>query len=309
VNGSNACFASSQGSGRETSGTCVTALCKLSFLQKRSSAVYASAANLRPINGELKYACWKKFSDGDWRNTQELGRIHCMVKWLNSLDPLPASPMSQGFDEWRVLYATYLKQRGMYHQGTTSRMDREQHPRVTSRDSHYFSTLRQIYSILKNAYDDRAEHEKDVWNLRRTAIPLSLSLSNVTLSFHRMRQPWLRKPVKAYIRCCLPIYAEGTCRTRLQSLTCFSEFLTQERPRATAKAITRKLLIEYLSYLPTRVRISVRKSHLLNLRNFLETSAREHWLPIAAERMIFDEENRVHPRLSLVTSQLRCWTN
>ena len=28
------------------------------------------------INGELKYACWKKFSDGDWRNTQELGRVH-----------------------------------------------------------------------------------------------------------------------------------------------------------------------------------------------------------------------------------------
>jgi hypothetical protein len=43
------------------------------------------------INGELKYACWKKFSDGDWRNTQELGRVHRMVKWLNSLDPLPAS--------------------------------------------------------------------------------------------------------------------------------------------------------------------------------------------------------------------------
>ena len=53
------------------------------------------------INGELKYACWKKFSDGDWRNTQELGRVHRMVKWLNSLDPLPASLMSRAFDEWR----------------------------------------------------------------------------------------------------------------------------------------------------------------------------------------------------------------
>jgi hypothetical protein len=64
----------------------------------------------------------------------------------------------------------------------------------------------------------------------------------------------------------------------------------QERPRGTAKAITRKLLLEYLSYLPTRVCVSARKSHLLNLRNFLETAARERWLPIAAERMIFDEE-------------------
>jgi integrase len=64
----------------------------------------------------------------------------------------------------------------------------------------------------------------------------------------------------------------------------------QERPKGTAKAITRKLLLEYLSYLPARVCVSVRKSHLLNLRNFLETAARERWLPIAPERMIFDDE-------------------
>jgi integrase len=242
------------------------------------------------INGELKYACWKKFSDGDWRNTQELGRVHRMVKWLNSLDPLPASLMSRPFAEWRGLYTTYLKQHGMYRQGTTFRVDREQQPCVSSRDSQYISTLRQVYLILRRAYDDRPEHEKDVWNLQRMAVPISLSLSNATLSFHRIRQPWLRKAVKAYIRYCLPIYAEGTCRTRLQSLTCFSEFLDQDRPKATAGAITRKLLLEYLSYLPTRVCTSVRKSHLLNLRNFLETASRECWLPIASERMIFDEE-------------------
>lgn len=123
---------------------------------------------------------------------------------------------------------------------------------MTSRDSHYISTLRQVHSILENAYDGRPEQEKDVWNLQRMAVPISLSLSNVTLSFHRIRQPWLRKTVKAYIRYCLPIYAEGTWRTRSQSLTCFSEFLMQERPRATSKTITRRLLLEYLSYLPAR---------------------------------------------------------
>ncbi len=254
--------------------------------QRRLRFVCKSAT----INGELKYACWKKFSDGDWRNTQELSRVHRMVKWLNSLDALPASLISRGLDEWRGLYTTYLRQRGMYHLGTTSRMNREQHPCVTARDSHYISTLRQLYSIMESAYDDRPEHEKDVWDLQRMAVPISLSLSNVTLSFHRIRQPWLRKPVKAYIRYCLTICAEGTCRTRLQSLTCFSEFLMQERPKGTAKAITRKLLLEYLSYLPARVCVSVRKSHLLNLRNFLETAARERWLPIAPERMIFDDE-------------------
>jgi integrase len=122
------------------------------------------------------------------------------------------------------------------------------------------------------------------------SVSTNQSLSNLTLSFHRIAQPWLRKAVKTYIRYCLPIYSEGTCRSRLQSLTCFSEFLAEERPRATSKDIARKLLLEYCGYLPKRVCISVRKAHLLNLRNFLETAARERWLAIASERMIFDEE-------------------
>jgi hypothetical protein len=28
------------------------------------------------INGELKYACWKKFSEGSWRTTSETTMVH-----------------------------------------------------------------------------------------------------------------------------------------------------------------------------------------------------------------------------------------
>jgi len=34
------------------------------------------------LNSELKYACWKKFSGGGWRTTQEVSKVHRMVKWL-----------------------------------------------------------------------------------------------------------------------------------------------------------------------------------------------------------------------------------
>jgi len=242
------------------------------------------------INGELKYACWKKFSDGGWRTTSESTKVHLMIKWLNTLNPSPDSFMNRTFESWREKYRSYLKSRGMYSQGTTARMDRQQRRRVTPRDSAYISTLRQVFLILARAYDDRPEHEKDVWDLRRLSIPVSLSLSNTTLNFLLIRQRWLRKAVKAYLRYCLAIYAEGTCRTRLQSLTRFSEFLAQERPKATAKAITRKLLVEYLGYLPKRVGIAVRKTDVINVRTFLEVAARERWLPIRPERMIYDEE-------------------
>jgi integrase len=49
-------------------------------------------------------------------------------------------------------------------------------------------------------------------------------------------------------------------------------------------------MLEYMSYLPKRVCTAVRKTHLLNLRTFVEIASREQWLRIPSERIIFDEE-------------------
>ena len=242
------------------------------------------------INNELKYACWKKFSEGSWRTTSRTTLVHRLIKWLNTLNPSPASFMSRSFESWREGYTSYLKSCGMYNQGTTTHMDGQQRPRVTPRDSAYIGTLRQVFVILERAYDDRPEQEKDVWDLRLMAIPVSPSLSDTTLNFSSIRQLWLRKAAKAYLQYCLAIYADGTCRTRLQSITCFSEFLFQERPKASAKAITRRLLLKYLCYLPQRLNIATRKGNVINVRTFLEVAARERWLPIGSERMLYDEE-------------------
>ena len=244
----------------------------------------------KTINNELKYACWKKFSEGSWRTTSETTMVHRLIKWLNTLNPPPASFMNRSFESWRAEYTSYLKSCGMYNQGTTMHMDGLQRARVTPRDSAYIGTLRQVFLVLERAYDDRPEHEKDVWDLRRMSIPVSPSLSDTTLNFSSIQQLWLRKAAKTYLQYCLAIYADGTCRTRLQSITCFSEFLSQEQPKATAKAITRKLLLKYLSYLPQRLSIATRKGNVINVRAFLEMAAREQWLPIGSEQMIYDEE-------------------
>jgi integrase len=242
------------------------------------------------INGELKYACWKKFSGGDWRSTQEIFRIHRLVHWLNDEPTLPSSLMERDFNVWRDLYRAYLTRLGTYKTGTTTRMDSEQHPRVTVRDSGFVSTLRQAYILLGRAYDLRPEREKDIWDLKRMGVSTNLSQSNVQLSFLVIKQEWLRRAVKSYLSYSLPLYSASTCRTRVQSITCFSNFLATERPRVTGRSITRRLLLEYLSYLQGRQSVAVRKNHVLNLRNFLEMSHRERWLPIGPERMIYDEE-------------------
>jgi integrase len=242
------------------------------------------------LNGELKYALWKKYSEGHWTSTQELTKVHLLVKWLNSLKRLPTSFMERDLEAWKSSYRAYLKRHGMYRLGTTSRMDGEQRPRVSPRDSAYISTLRQVYLLLGNAYDDRPEQDKDIWDLKLMSKDHNPTHYFSTMNFLKVKQPWLRAAVKSYIAYSLPIYAEGTCRTRLQSLVCFSEFLSNERPLATARSITRPLLLRYLGYLPTRVCTGVRKNHVINLRTFLEIAYREQWLPTGPERLIYDEE-------------------
>ena len=49
-------------------------------------------------------------------------------------------------------------------------MDGDQQPSVTPRDSAYISTLRQTYLLLSDAYDERPEQEKDIWDLRRLSM-------------------------------------------------------------------------------------------------------------------------------------------
>jgi integrase len=242
------------------------------------------------INGELKYVFRKKFVEGQWRSTQELTKVHLLVKWLNSLKHLPLSLMEHDLEWWRRSYTSYLTKRGMYRMGTTCRMDGDQQPSVTPRDSAYISTLRQAYLLLSDAYDERPEQEKDIWDLRRLSMLHNPTLSPGPLNFLLIQQPWLRTAVKSFLSYCLPIYAEGTCRTRLQAVVCFSEFLAADRPHATVRSITRPLLLRYLAYLPSRVCTGTRKNHIINLRTFLELAHRERWLSVGPERLIHDEE-------------------
>ncbi len=53
--------------------------------------------------------------------------------------------------------------------------------------------LRQLYTIIRDAYDDRPEVEKDVWDMRRMNLALNPTLSHYRLNFTSITQPWLRE--------------------------------------------------------------------------------------------------------------------
>src|SRR5258708_32017165 len=112
----------------------------------------------------------------------------------------------------------------------------------------------------------------------------------VKLSLRLIKEEWFGSGVKSYLRYCLPFSPASTRRTRLQSMSCFSNFLVTEKPPVTTRSITRRLLLEYLTYLQGKVRTATSKNHVLTLRNFLEMSHREAWLTIAPDRIIYDEE-------------------
>jgi hypothetical protein len=103
--------------------------------------------------------------------------------------------------------------------------------------------------FIHQAYDLRSAHEKDIWDLKLMGATTNLSRTNVRLGFLIIRQEWLRDAAKLYLKYYLPLYSASTCRTRVQSLACFSNFLAEVKPQATAIDITRRLLLDYLNYL------------------------------------------------------------
>src|SRR4029077_8227396 len=119
------------------------------------------------INGELKYACWKKFSEQKWRTTLSIHAVHKMVEWLNTLRQVPPTLLSNTFKAWRTLYQKYLASQGLCRATPETRIDRDQRLCHYQRDSHFLTTLRQICLLLRDAYDELLEQERDRWDLRR----------------------------------------------------------------------------------------------------------------------------------------------
>ena len=94
--------------------------------KQRCSTAEKSAA----LNGELKYLCWKKFlaaNGGALRKSPVFIDIH----WLNSMRTVP-SPPAKGLTALARPLSVLSVRAGTIQTGTTSRMDGEQRPQVSS---------------------------------------------------------------------------------------------------------------------------------------------------------------------------------
>jgi hypothetical protein len=119
-----------------------------------------------PLKTELQYAAWYKFHTGEWclEHDQRHRCEHIMhlVDWLKRAKPDVQSFMEKPLEYWLMSLRSYLVETHAFKQ------ERSRFLRATQTYAEYrnedarISLFRHLYGIIVNAYDDRAETEKDV---------------------------------------------------------------------------------------------------------------------------------------------------
>lgn len=245
------------------------------------------------LNIELKYACWQLFVSNHWSVQSWKGDwlVHRMIRWLNQITPPVSSFLDHPAQYWETSLCSYLIAHGQLETGTRTALDSSQQIRRYPKADRCLVIFRQIYKTVLQAYDDREEYDKEVWDLRKLGIPLNLSKSDYKLTFVKITQPWLNHAVKQFMRYSLSTLAAETCRGRVAAFTMFSQFLRTHAPHLQAQEIDRPLIIAYMKYLAAANLQAVTRAHYLScLRDFLEVCAREGWAMVPDKRFIYHED-------------------
>ena len=267
---------------------------------ERQSTLDFSPLQSNALKLELKYAVSCKFQRKEWnieasmhhKNRQCLRHI---ITWLNRVAPRAQSLLEKSLEQWELSLRTFLIETGKY------RVDRPHNKYVNAqqilvyhqdRENEIVRWFRQMYKIVADAYDDRPEIEKEVWDLHKMGLEMNLANTTHRLNFTLISQPWLRDLVKEYMRYNLAVHSPGDCISKMIAMNAFSHFLAQNHPHLGVAGLDRALMVEYIGYLRDRqVSKSWMGNALVSLRTFLETNAyrlERHDLP--KERLIFDDD-------------------
>ena len=275
----------------------------------------------QPLGVELKYAIMTRFESHQWSRDasfcdQQVTKITWIIRWLGHFTPPVQSLMERELAEWEALLRSHILATGRYMQRNEKRLLSTQEYVQDTRQSRVITLFRQLYSIVRGAYDDpqeKPETEKDIWDMRKMHLSVNLTGSTYQLNFTLIAQLWLRQLAKMYIKFNSEINSSMDCVNKLKSLRKFSRFLAERHPAARISDINRTLIVEYIGYLrKCQISNTYRISLLCDLRMFLETSA--HLLQVEdlpRERLLFAEDfPKVERHLSreipeIVLKQLR----
>ncbi len=172
---------------------------------ERQSTLDFSPLQSNALKLELKYAVWCKFQRKEWniegsahhKNRECLRHI---ITWLNRVAKETQSVLEKSLEQWELSLRVNAQQILVYHQ---------------DRENEIVRWFRQMYKIVADAYDDRPEVEKDIWDLHKMGLEMNLADTTHRLNFTLISQPWLRDLVKAYMRYNLAVHSPGDGKSKM----------------------------------------------------------------------------------------------
>lgn len=249
------------------------------------------------IKTELKYASYSKLLKKEWSAYS----FHCggtgfnlIIKWLITITGNNESLISKTLDQWLMSLRNYLLKQGKPLNKTEIKgFKKNGEPQKCTKQHDSIHKFRQIYNVIKDVYDTRDEYEKGIWDMRRLGITDKYinSSHNHLLDFTQLENSWLYKASQNFIKYKLPLVSPSCCYDKLLALRKFYDFLTHKYPGLNPENINRQIILDYLSYLAT---LNIGRGHhhrlIANLREFLEISFREEWIPVTGNQLVYDDD-------------------
>jgi integrase len=248
------------------------------------------------IRSELKYALWRKFDSGEWQrafnNSDLTNAVKHINEWLSLVAPTTLSLLEKPLAEWELSLRSYLVDHHLYTTRHRHYLQSSQTYRDYLFDDRRIYLLRQIYTILERAYDERPETERDVWDLRQLGVALNATAGPRTLHFSEIKPLWLRDLAKAFMRYNLAVHTPVDCLNKLVALTAFARFVASHDEQRTVQQVDRPLLVAFISWLVEQgISDQQRYKELALLRSIFKVCVHQLHLPrVSRETLILDAD-------------------
>jgi len=149
-----------------------------------------------------------------------------------------------------------------------------------------------INQKLLSLSDENSEFfKRDIWQPKEFgSLPDTVNGMH-QLNFCRIQQDWFKIAIKKFIIFQAATRSFASCISYLGRLTHFSEFMIELYPHLLPNQITRKIIVEYISYLAKSTLGTVtRGMALIHLRTFHSIVTQEDWLPLPKEPLIYSSD-------------------
>ena len=133
--------------------------------------------------------------------------------------------------------------------------------------------------------------EKDRWDVLSLGIKPDTTHSSYFLDFSNIKQSWLKKSAKRFVKFQSTTKSFASCRSYIAAIARFSDYLDTLDKSVMPKDINRELILDFCSYLVKKRFGEVTRSvTLIHIRTFHQMILQEDWLPWPTKPLIFKSD-------------------